>query len=379
MADGIERAEKWSDRMPFRSNNVIFLRTEQQPTATYHVYRGPNLKAALKFLRETPVKDELIYNIVETPEGNVGRDLICIFRESDGKQIELGSRPSGKSPTPSTTRCAWCGFFIRPYQVAVNGDKIGSLEIYFTYDQVRGLVTTGGGFDCVECSLLQCAVCSGLASPGGSPETLTCRACGGKLSVRKELGGGYGRQSPAAVGEDGKTVTFPADPGGDELWGMAPLRVPWSIDVPKFLGQGSLPYLWPDDKRYMSYMGTGDTAQRLLRASWINVFLHHPNPDVVLQCLRDAPPEGMLNLNSFADLLASSGAEPHVKQEAAKTAWSLSDGSLRHVLNVLLSRGLTPSNYEPNSVHQAITMLRAACPPERIGWLDSELAGPDDE
>lgn len=358
-------------------NPVTFLRTEKQPTATYHVYRGPSLQAALKFLRETPVKDELIYNIVETPEGNIGRDMICIFAESDGKQIELGSRPTGKTPKPSTTRCAWCEYFIRPYKVAVNTAGVGSLQLYFTYDDLRGLVTSGGGFECNACSLLQCAICSGLASPDGSLQTLICRACGGELSVCKELGGGYGRQAPVAV--DGNTVTFAADPGGDELWGMAPLRVPWSIDVPAFLGQRALPYLWPDDQRYMSYLGTGDKARQLLRASWINVFLHHPNPDVVLQCLRDAPPESALNLNSFADLLASSAAQAHVKQEAANTAWTLSDSSVHYVLNVLLSRGLTPSNYEPNSVHEAITMVRAACPPDRLGWLDSELASEDDE
>ncbi|MER5184559.1 hypothetical protein ABT009_40705 [Streptomyces sp. NPDC002896] len=360
------------------AGGVQFKQTETTATATYHVYGGPSRQAALEFLRGAHVKDELVYNIVETPEGNFGRDLIYLFHEADGKPIELGERPQSQSPTPSSTRCAWCGFFVVPYKVSINDENVGSVGLYLTYDELAGLVQMGGGFHCRACSLLQCAVCIGLARAGGVAREPLCRACGGQLSVQTEVG--PVRRAAAPSEPDGEQmVTLPADPMGDELWGMAPLRLPWNIDVARFFGQSALPYLWPQDSRYMAYIGSGERAQTLLRASWINVFLHHPNPEVTLGCLCSAPPDGMLTLGSLADLLASPTAEPRVKEEASRGLWRLSDGLVSYALNVLLSRGVITSGYDTNSVHQALGHLRTACPRERRVWFDEQLARPEDD
>ncbi|MFI6056124.1 hypothetical protein ACIBCO_39430 [Streptomyces violascens] len=319
-----------------------------------------------------------MYNIVETPEGNFGRDLIFLFHEADGKLIELGERPQSHSPAPSSARCAWCGFFVIPYKVPVNDEKAGSLQLYLTYDELAGLVKTGGGFHCRECLLLQCAVCSGLAQAAGEPREPVCRSCGGHMSVRTQIGAVKRATAPTGPDAD-QMVTLPADPMGDELWGMAPLRLPWNIDVARFFAQSVLPYLWPADSKYMAYIGSGERAQSLLRASWINVFLHHPNPDVALGCLRSAPPDGMLALGSLADLLASLTAEPHVKEEAARAFWRLSDGMVTFTLNILLSRGVITSGYDTNAVHQALVHLRTVCPGERRAWFDEQLARPEDD
>lgn len=357
---------------------VRFKQTERTGQGTYHVYGGPSRQAALEFLRGTHVKDELVYNIVETPEGNFGRDLIYLFHEADGKLIELGERPRSQSPSPSGTRCAWCGFFVVPYKLPINDEKVGSVSLYLTYDELAGLVKTGGGLHCRACSLLQCAVCSGLARAGGTTREPVCRACGGQMSIQAEVGP-VGRAAAPGGPDAEQMVTLPADPLGDELWGMAPLRLPWSIDVARFFGQSTLPYVWPEDGRHTGYIGSGERAQTLLRASWTKVFLHHPNPEVALGCLRSAPPDGMLTLASLADLLASPTTEQRVKEEASRALWRLSDGLVGYTLNVLLSRGMITSGYDTHSVHQALGHLRTACPQSRRAWFEEQLARSEDD
>ncbi|MER6685957.1 MULTISPECIES: hypothetical protein [Streptomyces] len=359
---------------------VRFKQTERTDQATYHVYGGPSRRAALEFLRGAHVKDELVYNIVETPEGNFGRDLVYLFHEADGELIELGERPQSRSPSPSGTRCAWCGFFVVPYKLPINeeNENVGSVSLILTYTELAVLVKTGGGLHCGACSMLQCAVCSGITQTGGTALATVCRACGGKLAVQTVIGpveraGASGRPDAEQM------VTLPPDPDGDELWGMAPLRLPWSIDVARFFGQSTLPYVWPGDARHTGYIGSGEQAQALLRASWTKVFLHHPNPEVVLGCLRSAPPDGMLTLSSLADLLASPTAEPRVKEEASRVLWQLSDGSVGYTLNILLSRGILTSGYDTHSVHQALGHLRTACPQSRRAWFEEQLARSEDD
>ncbi|WP_335972711.1 hypothetical protein [Streptomyces sp. CA2R106] len=361
---------------------VRFLRTERTDRATYHVHSGPGRAAALEFLRRTPVRDELVYTVVETPEGTFGRDLIYIFDEADGALIELGVRTAGSTLTPSSTRCAWCEHTVVPYDIPLDDRTHGSGPRSLDPDGLAGLVRTGGGFGCGSCALLQCAVCSGLSAPDRAAGVPHCRACGRRLSVHTVLGVGARAPRRAArgpAGGAGGTVTLPADPLGDELWGMAPLRVRWSIDVTAFLADTPLPYLWPDNARYREYMGSRRSAQTLLRESWTNVFLHHPNPDVVRQCLRAAPPRTMLSVNSLADVLESPSFEPELREEAARAFWGLPEGLAGHALGVLRSRGIVASGYDSDSVHLALGALRATCPPDRTGWLDAQLARPEDD
>ncbi len=50
-------------------------------TYTYRIYKGPNAKAAVTFLEENPVEENLLNIIVETPEGNYGRNNQGIFKQ----------------------------------------------------------------------------------------------------------------------------------------------------------------------------------------------------------------------------------------------------------------------------------------------------------
>ena len=48
---------------------------------TYRTYRGPSKAAAMAFLQANPVNKPLYYIVVETPEGDFGRDISGIYEE----------------------------------------------------------------------------------------------------------------------------------------------------------------------------------------------------------------------------------------------------------------------------------------------------------
>ncbi|MBD0421773.1 hypothetical protein H0H10_21890 [Streptomyces sp. TRM S81-3] len=173
-------------------------------------------------------------------------------------------------------------------------------------------------------------------------------------------------------------VTLSGKGWAGDLWRERPVRVPWRVDVGEFLGRRPLPYLWPDDAEYRAYVDADEDPGRLLRTGWIDAFLHHPDDRVVVQCLQIFTGENAVNLTSIADILGHASA-PQVKQEAAKAVWRAGDAGVHWVFNVLLSRGLIPSDYDALSVHEAIGHLRRACPAERMRTLESELGGSDEE
>ena len=47
----------------------------------YEVYTGPDKASAMAFLKDRPVDKKLYYVVVETPEGNFGRDVMGIYQE----------------------------------------------------------------------------------------------------------------------------------------------------------------------------------------------------------------------------------------------------------------------------------------------------------
>lgn len=176
-------------------------------------------------------------------------------------------------------------------------------------------------------------------------------------------------------GED--EITLSGEGWTGDLWREVPVRVPRRCDVGEFLSRRPLPYLWPDDAEYRAYVDIQDDPAGHLRFSWIDAFLHHPDGAVVTQCLREAfTGSNIANLTSVADLLGSATAEPQVKEEAARAVWRVPENGVRWVLNVLLSRGLFPSDYTALSIHQALGHLRTTCPSDRDAWLESELTGP---
>ncbi|MFJ8827801.1 hypothetical protein ACIREE_39475 [Streptomyces sp. NPDC102467] len=158
---------------------VQYVGTEQQPRAIYHIYRGPDREQALAFLRSTPVAEPLIYLVVETPQGNVGRDLVCLFDERSGAVIEFGPRTPSQHPRQSPTHCAWCGVYVVPFDVPEYAVRNAStLSVYLAIDEARD---RGHGWHCRACALLQCVFCC-------DPTDMRCRGCGSQLTeVVKEI------------------------------------------------------------------------------------------------------------------------------------------------------------------------------------------------
>ncbi len=66
-------------------SEVEFLKEERQEkmgqTMTYRIYKAANAASAKEFLKKNPVDKMLYYIVVETPEGNFGRDIQGIYEE----------------------------------------------------------------------------------------------------------------------------------------------------------------------------------------------------------------------------------------------------------------------------------------------------------
>lgn len=64
---------------------VVHLNTTKNPgpfgVNTYEIYRGPNSETAKAFLKKKNVSQRMYYIIVETPEGNYGKDIDGIYKE----------------------------------------------------------------------------------------------------------------------------------------------------------------------------------------------------------------------------------------------------------------------------------------------------------
>lgn len=64
---------------------VVFVREGRQQgitgTKIYRIHKGPDAISAKAFLQENPVNRALYYIVVETPEGNYGRDIDGIYKE----------------------------------------------------------------------------------------------------------------------------------------------------------------------------------------------------------------------------------------------------------------------------------------------------------
>jgi HEAT repeat protein len=90
--EAIERASQWEQ-------SVSLVRVDKRKVMTgnaqgafeiervYRVHQGPSRDAALSFLADHPVMRMHEYVIVETPEGNYGRDISGIFDEESGEAV----------------------------------------------------------------------------------------------------------------------------------------------------------------------------------------------------------------------------------------------------------------------------------------------------
>ena len=80
-------AKKKEPKNELNIKKVKFIREDRKPapitrqTMIYRIHRGPDAETAKAFLAQHPVHKPLYYIIVETPEGNYGRDIDGIYRE----------------------------------------------------------------------------------------------------------------------------------------------------------------------------------------------------------------------------------------------------------------------------------------------------------
>lgn len=66
---------------PVKVVKPTYLRTDQQGPNTYEVYKAPSKASALEFLKTKTVTRGLYYVVIETPEGNWGKDKDGIYQE----------------------------------------------------------------------------------------------------------------------------------------------------------------------------------------------------------------------------------------------------------------------------------------------------------
>jgi hypothetical protein len=162
----LERRQTPSD------GDVKFKEKEVTDGNTYYVFTAPSRSQALEFLRAKEVKREREYFIVETPEGNFGKDLIMIFQEDSGEKIEFGIRRALPKLTKSKTHCARCGYPILPAGAGISGAK----ELILL-DEMK---EKGIGFLCFECRTAWCPFCVPSEAPG------KCQLCGGPMKIFRE-------------------------------------------------------------------------------------------------------------------------------------------------------------------------------------------------
>jgi len=148
-----------------------FVRTQHQPDGnTYEIYRASTRSAAIAFLRFHDVCEERGYAIVETPEGNVGKDFILIFDEKTQETIELGRRKLLSKPKTSVGRCCSCGYPVIPYRKAPDLRlTIGKVKTFLIIAEAK---KNGAGYVRRSCGAICCAFC---ATPESAPLCVLCK------------------------------------------------------------------------------------------------------------------------------------------------------------------------------------------------------------
>jgi hypothetical protein len=152
--------------------------TEVQNRSQYDVYEARNRKSALEALRLVEVKEPLSYVIVETPEGNLGRDLVSIFDEASGATVELVKRTPLPRKRVSPTHCANCGYFVLPAKSDQLDIQTNIPVVHMSFFSTEDMTVRGLGFYCPSCATAWCSSCATLR--GGDA---ICGICSGIMSI----------------------------------------------------------------------------------------------------------------------------------------------------------------------------------------------------
>ena len=156
-------------------DNVTFRGVETSDPNRYEIYAARTRSDAIVFLREVEIKTERRYVIVETPQGNIGKDLIAIFDEQSGEILEYGERKAQSIYQKSMSQCARCGYAVLPAGRPVMD---GAKEIV----RVGELKEKGVGFVCKTCHTLWCPFCVRFQEGRGA----ICGFCGQVMDMSRE-------------------------------------------------------------------------------------------------------------------------------------------------------------------------------------------------
>jgi TPR repeat protein len=153
---------------------VLYSETVDNAQGHYDVYKASSRDAALKFLRGKTVKEERQYVVVETPEGNFGRDFIMIFNESTGSMIEFVERIALSNLVKSSTRCTKCGYVVVP-SINLEATYNFQVKMWVSSEEIK---SKGHGFYCQNCKTLWCSFCVPLdADKFLANSSLHCELC----------------------------------------------------------------------------------------------------------------------------------------------------------------------------------------------------------
>lgn len=159
------------------------IRQVKNPEGRYLIESFESRSDALEFLRGCEVRDERVYVIAETPQGNLGKDLIMIFEERDGAFVEIAERGALPAPEFSRVDCGRCGYSVIPGDLRLrdaSSDQPARTHIL----DLESMERSGLGFQCTSCLALGCARCyrATLSVRTSSGMDLRCWLCSGEVA-----------------------------------------------------------------------------------------------------------------------------------------------------------------------------------------------------
>lgn len=165
------------------------VRRVKKPDAVYLIEAFDSRAAALEFLRGCEVRDERVYVIAESPQGNLGKDLIMIFEEEDGAFVEIAERSALSAPEFSRENCSRCGYSVIPAASPFEGFSSDEPGVVTLILDLQSMEQSGQGYQCTSCDGLACARCYQVTphtrAPDGSLD-LRCWLCGNEVDLFTE-------------------------------------------------------------------------------------------------------------------------------------------------------------------------------------------------
>ena len=139
-------------------------------------------------------------------------------------------------------------------------------------------------------------------------------------------------------------------------------------DLKEFFSRKELPSLLPNNKKYTQNVLNDENPLLTSKVHWALAYMHHPDPEVVVQLFRQNIPFNIYPLYTEIVwfLLDRSGK---VAMEAANAIWRC-EIDLEKVLKRLTSKGVSH-----DQISRACKLLRLSCPDEHKGHLEDLIHG----